>query len=60
MALQPRGINQRDDLNISDIYLFSSLSFFVYDVFKSRMCNLTFEFILHCICIHFFFSFSGR
>ena len=33
--------------SVSDIYLFSSLSFSVYYVFKSRMCNLTFEFILH-------------
>ena len=33
--------------SVSDIYLFSSLSFSVYHVFKSRMCNLTFEFILH-------------
>ena len=33
--------------SVSDIYLFSSLSFSVYFVFKSRMCNLTFEFILH-------------
>ena len=33
--------------SVSDIYLFSSLSFSVYDVFKFRMCNLTFEFNLH-------------
>ena len=33
--------------SVSDIYLFSSLSFSVYYVFKSRMVNLTFEFILH-------------
>ena len=39
--------------SVSDIYLFSSLSFSVYYVFKSRICNLTFEFI----CIHFFVLF---
>ena len=33
--------------SVSDIYLFSGLSFSVYYVFKFRMCNLTFEFILH-------------
>ena len=34
--------------SVSGIYLSSSLSFSVYySVFKSRMCNLTFEFILH-------------
>ena len=33
--------------SVSDIYLFSSVSFSVYYEFKSRMCNLTFEFILH-------------
>ena len=38
--------------SVSDIYLFSSLSLSVYYVFKSRMCNLTFEFILH---LHSFF-----
>ena len=38
--------------SVSDIYLFSSLSFSVYYVFKSRMCKLTFEFILH---LHSFF-----
>ena len=32
--------------SVSDICLFSSLSFSVYYVFKSRMCKLTFEFIL--------------
>ena len=32
--------------SVSDIYLFSSLSFSVYYVFKSRMCNLTFELII--------------
>ena len=34
--------------SVIDFYLFSSLSFSVYysAVFKSRMCNLTFEFIL--------------
>ena len=46
--------------SVSDIYLFSSLSFSVYySVFKSRMCNLTFEFILHLYsffrCVLFFF-----
>ena len=43
-----------NELNsVSDIYLFSSLSFSVYySVFKSRMCNLTFEFILQ---LHSFF-----
>ena len=38
--------------SVSDIYLFSSLSFSVYYVFKSRMCKPTFEFILH---LHSFF-----
>ena len=33
--------------SVSDIYLFSSVSFSVYYEFKSRICNLTFEFILH-------------
>ena len=33
--------------SVSDIYLFSSVSFSVYHEFKSRICNLTFEFILH-------------
>ena len=46
--------------SVSDIYLFSSLSFSVYySVFKCRMCNLTFEFILHLYsffrCVLFFF-----
>ena len=39
--------------SVSGIYLFSSLPFSVYySVLKSRMCNLTFEFILH---LHSFF-----
>ena len=33
--------------SVCDIYLFSRLSFSVYYVFKSRMCDLSFEFILH-------------
>ena len=33
--------------SVCHIYLLSNLSFSVYCVFKSRMCNLTFEFILH-------------
>ena len=46
--------------SVSGIYLFSSVSFSVYySVFKSRMCNLTFEFILHLYslfkCFLFFF-----
>ena len=46
--------------SVSDIYLFSRSSFSVYySVFKSRMCNLTFEFILHLYsffrCFLFFF-----
>ena len=41
--------------SVSDIYLFSSLSFSVYYVFKSRMCNLTFEFILHLYSLFVFF-----
>ena len=46
--------------SVSGIYLFSSLSFSVYySVFRSRMCNLTFEFILHLYsffrCFLFFF-----
>ena len=44
---------------VSDIYLFSSLSFSVYSVFKSRMCKLTFEFIFYLYsffrCFLFFF-----
>ena len=47
--------------SVSGIYLFSSLSFSVYyGVFKSRMCNLTFDFILHlywffrCFCSFLF------
>ena len=42
--------------SVSDIYHFSSLSFSVYYVFKSRMCNLTFEFILHLYSLFFFLS----
>ena len=38
--------------SVSDIYVFSSLSFSVYYVFKSRMCKPKFEFILH---LHSFF-----
>ena len=46
--------------SVSGIYLFSSLSFPVYySAFKSRICNLTFEFILHLYsffrCFLFFF-----
>ena len=46
--------------SVSGIYLFSSLSFSVYySVFKSFICNLTFEFILHLYsffrCVLFFF-----
>ena len=46
--------------SVSGIYLSSSLSFSVYySVFKSRMCNPTFEFILHLYsffrCFLFFF-----
>ena len=46
--------------SVSGIYLSSSQSFSVYySVFKSRMCNLTFEFILHLYsffrCFLFFF-----
>ena len=41
--------------SVSDIYLFSSLSFSVYYVFKSRMCNLTFEFILHLYSVFVLF-----
>ena len=33
--------------SVSDIHLFSSLSFSVYYVFISHMCNLAFEFILY-------------
>ena len=44
--------------SVSDIYLFSSLSFSVYySVFKSRMCNLTFEFILHLYSFFRYFLF---
>ena len=32
--------------SVTDIYRFRSLSFSVYYVFKSRMCNLTFELII--------------
>ena len=46
--------------SVSGIYLSSSLSFSVYySVFKPRMCNPTFEFILHLYsffsCFLFFF-----
>ena len=34
MALEPRGLNQRDELySVCDIYLFSSLLFSVYYVY---------------------------
>ena len=52
--LEVRGKLGPKTLSISDIYLFSSLSFSAYHVFKSRMCNLTFEFILRLYS--FFFS----
>ena len=60
MALEP--VVKINVLNsVSGIYLFSSLSFSVYyGVFKSRMCNLTFDFILHlysffrCFCSFLF------
>ena len=59
MALEP--VVKINVLNsVSGIYLFSSLSFSVYyGVFKSRMCNLTFDFISHLYsffrCFLFFF-----
>jgi len=41
MTLELRGMNRRDELrSISDIYLFSSLSFSVCYVFKSRICSV--------------------
>ena len=39
--------------SVCDIYLFSSLSFSVFYVFKSRTGNLTFQLILH---LHWFFG----
>ena len=39
MTLEPHGINRRDD-PVSDIYLFSSLSFSVCYVFKSRISKV--------------------
>ena len=41
--------------SVCHIYLLNSLSFSVYCVFKSRMCYLTFEFILHLYSFFFFF-----
>ena len=47
MTLEPRGRNRRDELNQSEIYLFSSLnkSYSVFHVFKSRKCNVHLVFI---------------
>ena len=40
--------------SVSDIYLFSSLSFSVYYVLKSRMCNLTFILNLYSLLVLFY------
>ena len=49
MTLEPHGINSRDVMNsVSDIYVFSSLSFSVFYVFKSRICNV------HLLSVLFF------
>ena len=48
MTLEPRGKNRRDELNQSEIYLFSRLykSFSVFYAFKSRKCNVHLVFVV--------------
>ena len=75
MTLEPRGVNRRNELKISNFFIFPSLSFFVMLYFKTRICNghlvVVFTFLFYppkkvCFAnrnigqIHRFFSFLSQ